>query len=1385
MGFDFFKDGSSSISSSTSSKKKKKDPNEGLAPETIQRQIAIEKGDSEDSTIGKIEGFFVGGISKALDQLRRPGQAGLGVVDALFKLDSDLAKERKLRGETELDYSPLGAAQNILSLVKDKSLPEIGDAIGSIYEGAAKGLKLENENDTLRGIVSKYDPDIKEAFEYFDQNVDERYNLDSVLSPKEIEVYRASKANPSGFSAGKGLVPDLSESDKAMIPIIDKKVKQGIKTGLVRTLGPLDVGAFLGEQPVDPLNYVGIGEIAKPFIGGAKMIVNPMTRGAGKIAEAALGAEKFGKIVYGVEKQVEKIQSAYNKGFRLDKIFKKYGLDGTLNKTEKLRKSQGAIPRLTVKELFKDASPEDAQEVGKFLLSTNDSASVALAIEEPIIKKEIAESILSTELAVSKLGRESNDVGGIYKWMEDATEFEQEAFTKNLSKARSGIKKEQLAIANAVKNGTATKKDINRYVNQVRQMESEIADTVYKGKVAAAKSSIAKINSEIEDVYKVFSGDKKALSKYATKEFNSFQDAVNDSFRSLKKIDRELRNGALTPDIAEEAMESFRSNLMRIRSKINPAQRSADNIGNNLVMRRKGMGWKQSRAAKSLNKPLSKSQVSTLWAKTNSLLEEVNSLKIAGYDKMTKEVVSNFQSRIKSLVKDSNEFKNIVGENLNFFVKNLKSNTRAATQIGNEISEDVTQKILALNKAKYGLYADLKKSKFILKQTKDKLAKTAKRDADTLFQKVYTTQGANLRNQAVQRVKSQLDNEFAKGLGNLTPKQKEIAVGIRNLLDEYAGIGLEEGWLKGKGFYYFPRQVQKKFKEVLKTKPVASLFQTKGQASNISNKRKLLTSLDYDENQLQQIKSLLDPDGAKNLDIKSVIEENSADIALDYIAKAERKRAVKIMETAIKDKFGKKIPKDLAYAFDKIFNDGFGVSNMTLGGIFPFLQKVRKVFDGSVTLLNPAYYARNFGGNTIAATQTAGFQKGLSPDTLANAMALLQKNTDGFIKTPTGKVSLKEARDHVLKSGLLNGSFTKQVLNKQGYDNFLGFDTVSNILKSEKSLIQKGKAAFDKVVDMTFGKLGAVEDFGRAQAYVANIKKGMSLDDAVKAAYDDLFDYDLTLAPVDKMMQSVMSFYTYRRKNLPRQIRNIWENTYQYATFSKIVDKLSRQDELSDEEVQNMNTWDRDTLQIVGQSVNGIRRMRKLGFLPVEEAFSTAKSFLGPDDIYSKVKKQFTSSSVALNQFMDTIYGKDLFTGKNITQTFSPKLSALIPEKLANSLGLVKTIEPVYRYGERTGDVEVYAPGESNIAQAAFAIIQTMPTSAIKNLANFTETKDALDYIFGFKDTSYDINLQAGRKQKQIDARIKEAKKRAGFYSFENVGKTKTLEESKKKKGRR
>jgi len=317
------------------------------------------------------------------------------------------------------------------------------------------------------------------------------------------------------------------------------------------------------------------------------------------------------------------------------------------------------------------------------------------------------------------------------------------------------------------------------------------------------------------------------------------------------------------------------------------------------------------------------------------------------------------------------------------------------------------------------------------------------------------------------------------------------------------------------------------------------------------------------------------------------------------------------------------------------------------------------------------------------------------PDSIATRLspdeALIKRTVNG----QDHSISKKEFVEQMRKLGLTQTSLS------------------GSVDRGLKDIVDSRTSTIGKIFGSALKFSQEADDFARFHTALTAWKEGKNWDNIrnmVKAANYDMTDLNL----LDKAIQPLFSFYTFQRKNLIGTAKGLINDPAGYATLNRWVNFLSKGEKLEQEDIDLMNTFDKDKIQIVKDVTEGVLDTVKLGFLPIEDWQKTAKGILSLD-AEGFIEANYGNVAPAVKALLKfaTIKAGENISGVDIEQRDVP-----IPEQY-NSPTIVNAINSIskeyyggpvnikskirYENGERVVKPKVYI--DPNLYSLLFEIV--------------------------------------------------------------------------------
>lgn len=275
---------------------------------------------------------------------------------------------------------------------------------------------------------------------------------------------------------------------------------------------------------------------------------------------------------------------------------------------------------------------------------------------------------------------------------------------------------------------------------------------------------------------------------------------------------------------------------------------------------------------------------------------------------------------------------------------------------------------------------------------------------------------------------------------------------------------------------------------------------------------------------------------------------------------------------------------------------------------------------GAVTSIFPAFHARNAASNVALNFLDIGVQAA-NPARHAEVLGILRDRKGELVSRLGERYSYDEVRRLARERGIF-GAFKGRAEFIETIGEELGTGgAVSRTVGSRNPLFRAGR---------TVG--GAIEDEARLTNFVTNLRRGLSPDEAARRTKQFLFDYDNLSAFEKGVMRRAIPFYTFMRKNVELQARQLLQQPGKQAVFVKAFENLGDPDAQA-REAPYLPEYVREGLAVrLGEDVQGNPLYLSGLGLPIED----------------------------LNKLLTPTQGDESAAGRTITKTFLAALSPLV-----------------------------------------------------------------------------------------------------------------------------
>lgn len=1193
-------------------------------------------------------------------------------------------------------------------------------------------------------LRSSKDPEAK-AIDFYLNEVDKKKVLDKETSTVEdiadvldnvnrlfYGVTAGTKAGIKAYQQGKGLKEGASEVGKAVVRgvkreersnfrdiyrMLDEKGLQDVEKDTFKVFGvdalEMDQASlpfFAADVLLDPVTYIPFGL--------------PLKLAKQGLVETAKGLQTAAKAVVGAEK--------------VDKLISKAG-DFYINTVAKYFNQKAIWKDINKEELFetiknaKDIANAKAYRLGTEFSKIEDPSSL---LGKRWMREDEAkligdtfhqandEAIRAYESAYSKkLGVNIEDfskITNIDSLTDEITELSTKGVLsaedkKALDTARAALGKNldetKGRTAKLITQKILEKKQFRRLSDNIAKAESNATKDYAKARFNVARDLYKEgddyLKAEMGRIDKVLKSDNKVATDLLSSEVDSISGLVKHTDNQFKTLFKGDA-AAISKDVGS-AFSKLKDRIAKLSSY-------------------------QIETTKGLQ-GLRKSDVPL--QRINSLVRgleaDVGREAVGAIDIKSEQLQKQISKGFKDIDRSLDEFRLARNRELLDF----KGDTKAIDKFRQQIIGDYQGRLKTIIRDKRGLDKFYRSEIMAHELVKRKADKFANRMGEKYYQTFSQISKGRIGQQVIQELHAERDVIFKKAMQSLPEELKPSAQLLRDTLDDYAEKMQkgEKPLLKGVSPLYMPRVIQKEFiDEISDTIP---MFRG-GQFKSFVKKRKFKYFDEY--------KKYVEGLGGK-------IENDAAVILTEYVKKADLSYAKHLVQDELDQAFktidDPKVRKRVKESLFYIYSDGATRPNSAVwDAVSNTYGKTLNAIKTGLTIINPAFHGRNILGFPFLAMTTAGMKNGLNPKNYMDAFLI-----KGGAKGTVGKYTFDAVRKAAEESGYFSSSFTR-----------------GDIKKNINQLFGRYKLYDPRRWMAELFKLSAdTEDIGRYGALVANLRDGRPMEEALAGAKKAMFDYNLINSPADKAIQGVLGFYTFSRRNIAQQFKTLLADPKQYAILTRALDRISNREAVSQEDLDLLGKFDKQSFKIFGEAIDGIREFKSLGFFPVEEAYQTLSSIKQGD------VRQLLGSRLnpVLGDFLDWFYGKDSFTGKDFGNSLPVQYTKIIPQQLQKVLGLTKRPQSQYRAGEKVGTDEVLYGDPDTIF-----MIRNIPIGSrfINELATLVDNVNkgkvgtgVTQYATGIKTKELDREkLSAIKKMREKEA-LRKASKAKGAKEFRSI----------------
>ena len=393
-----------------------------------------------------------------------------------------------------------------------------------------------------------------------------------------------------------------------------------------------------------------------------------------------------------------------------------------------------------------------------------------------------------------------------------------------------------------------------------------------------------------------------------------------------------------------------------------------------------------------------------------------------------------------------------------------------------------------------------------------------------------------------------------------------------------------------------------------------------------------------------------------------------------------------------------------------------------------------RFWKSSVTSWFPAFHVRNMASGLIQNYEVLG-KEAFNPKNHNVALGIL-KGSDKQLRLGGNIYSAKQLNE-VLRQNFSGRSAFIADIGK--YIDELDGNMFSFSAKAKKAL-----SSPQKVGD-------TVETYQKATAMVAALRKGHSLDEAVKLAEKAGFDYSKITPFEERFLRRLIPFYTFTRKNLELQAKTLKDNPERILNIAKTTNTLGDifGGKMTQEDMEGLPPWARSAFGFkLGEKDGKMQYLTSFG-TPVEAALQTLER---------PGKTTLSSTNPIIKYAAERQLGYDFFREKDIQdiQTLGAGLGKVLMDKEKTPEWMREALN-VKEYTDKNG-VTRYSADPNKLH-----LLRSIPTSRMMGALNTmfdgnkTQVQKALSLLTGLAIYDIDKEQQEYFNQRDLQRDIEDA----------------------------
>lgn len=307
------------------------------------------------------------------------------------------------------------------------------------------------------------------------------------------------------------------------------------------------------------------------------------------------------------------------------------------------------------------------------------------------------------------------------------------------------------------------------------------------------------------------------------------------------------------------------------------------------------------------------------------------------------------------------------------------------------------------------------------------------------------------------------------------------------------------------------------------------------------------------------------------------------------------------------------MPQALAEEADRL---GASVLNRReVRGLLKTWDLTQDIFKGAVTTLWPAFHMRNHFSN-VATTFTDIGMSAFDPRKMAHVAGIMGGG-EGSLQTPLGRWTYDEVRTLFKRFGLESE----------------GQELAERLTRSRNVILDNPATAVGRGVG------ARIENHAKLLNFISHMERGLDPAQAAQRVQRALFDYD-QLAPFERdIMRRLFPFYTWTRKNLELQAKNILTHP------GRVKAQLAIADQEQGPEREMLPEYLRGDFRVKMKGDGKLTYVTGID-LPFSSAVETAMGAPGRNAF----RQTLSSMTPALKMFTELGTQRELWTGRSLAE---------------------------------------------------------------------------------------------------------------------------------------